>query len=210
MSHEQDFIKKVAPHAVQAMKEDGILASLTIAQAILESDWGRSGLTKKANNLFGIKGSYKGDSEKMETTEYVGKKASKVQAAFRKYPSWYESIKDHTKLFINGVSWNPGLYRNLIGVTDYKRATYLVRKNGYATDPSYTEKLNHLIETYKLHEYDSQAEKEKVAANTSFPEAQEVLMQLGITDGSNPKDSIPREQVWEMIYRTLKKLEVVK
>ena len=56
--YQRQFIEKVSSMAVEDMKQTKILASLTIAQAIIESNWGRSGLTVKANNLFGMKGTY--------------------------------------------------------------------------------------------------------------------------------------------------------
>ncbi|MNJ49688.1 glucosaminidase domain-containing protein [Paenibacillus bouchesdurhonensis] len=68
---DSDFIAKIAAYAVADMQDTFIPASLTIAQAALESAWGASGLTSKANNLFGIKGTGPAGSVTMPTTEYV-------------------------------------------------------------------------------------------------------------------------------------------
>lgn len=146
----EQFFNKIKPYVVDDMQKSGILASLTAAQAFIESSKGNSGLTAKANNLFGIKGTYNGQSIKMLTTEYVNHKYVKVYADFRKYPSWAESIADHSAMFNRMAR-----YKNLRGEKDYKRAAKNVRLDGYCTDPNYTQKLISVIEKYKLHEWDS-------------------------------------------------------
>lgn len=146
------FINKIGPMAAADMKASGILASLTIAQAILESGWGKSGLTVSANNLFGIKGTYNGDGYTCKTQEWDGSKYITVDATFRKYPSWAESVADHSALF-NRLD----RYKNLRGLTDYKLACQYVREDGYATDPNYTPKLVNLVETYDLTIWDGAA-----------------------------------------------------
>ena len=78
------------------MKTTKILASLTIAQAILESGWGLSGLTKRSNNLFGIKG--KGVASK--TFEYINGKRVDITDNFKAYPDWETSVADHSGLFL--------------------------------------------------------------------------------------------------------------
>ena len=120
------FLAKLKPYIIKDMQDFGILASLTAAQAFIESNKGNSGLTTKANNLFGIKGTYQGQSVIMKTTEYYNGVACKVDAAFRKYPSWQESIADHSALF-NRLS----RYANLRGLTDYRLACQYVQKDGY-------------------------------------------------------------------------------
>lgn len=146
------FINKIGPMAAADMKASGILASLTIAQAILEAGWGKSGLTVSANNLFGIKGTYNGDGYTCKTQEWNGSKYVTVDATFRKYPSWAESVADHSALF-NRLD----RYKNLRGLTDYKLACQYVREDGYATDPNYTPKLVNLVETYDLTIWDGAA-----------------------------------------------------
>lgn len=144
------FIEKIAPYAVEDMKKTGILASLTIAQACLESANGNSTLTVECNNLFGIKGTYKGNSGTYKTAEYKsnGEKYY-IDAAFRKYPSWKESIADHSDLFLR-----LDRYKNLRGETDIRKACKNVREDGYATDPKYAELLLSIVDTFDLTKYD--------------------------------------------------------
>ena len=147
-----EFLTKIKPYVIEDMKKSGILASLTAAQAFIESNKGNSGLTTKANNLFGIKGSYNGECVNMLTTEYYNGVKCKVYADFRKYPSWAESIADHSAMF-NRMK----RYENLRGETDWKKATKYVKDDGYATSPTYTDTLRSCIERYKLYEWDKEA-----------------------------------------------------
>jgi hypothetical protein len=147
----ESFLSAIKPYVIEDMKKSGILASLTASQALLESNKGNSGLAVKGNNLFGIKGSYNGQSVKMETTEYYGGKPFRVYADFRKYPSWAESIADHSALFNRADR-----YKNLRGCTDWIKATIYVKQDGYATSPTYTESLQNVIQKYKLMEWDDE------------------------------------------------------
>ena len=146
---DKTFLEKIKPYVMQDMKKTKILASLTAAQAFIESNKGNSGLTQKANNLFGIKGKYNGQSVQMKTTEYYNGIACKVMADFRKYPSWYESIDDHSGLF-NRLA----RYKNLRGETDYVKACNNVKADGYATSPTYATTLIQNINKFKLYEWD--------------------------------------------------------
>lgn len=145
----ESFLKVLKPYVLEDMKKTGILASLTAAQAFIESNKGNSGLTQKANNLFGIKGSYNGQSVVMKTTEYVNGIPIRVDAYFRKYPSWLESIADHSRLFNQNKR-----YANLRGCTDYRQACINVQKDGYATSPTYANTLIKTIEAHELYEWD--------------------------------------------------------
>ncbi|MED1790365.1 glycoside hydrolase family 73 protein [Brevibacillus laterosporus] len=151
----QDFIDKIAPGAVADMKKTRIPASLTIAQAILESAWGESGLTKKGNNLFGIKGTGPAGVCAMPTKENYNGQWTTITANFRAYNNWGESIADHSKLILNGTRDKPTRYHGVLGV-DYKTACYAIHKGGYATDPGYPGKLIGLIEKYSLAKYDKE------------------------------------------------------
>ena len=146
-----EFIGLIAPIVleIESFSEVKILPSLTIAQAILESNNGNSGLTKKANNLFGMKGSYKGEYVTMSTKEFEDGRYITINAKFRKYPDWAASVRDHRELFFRLKR-----YENLRGEMDYKKACENVRRDGYATSPTYTQSLIGLIERYKLYEYD--------------------------------------------------------
>lgn len=148
---DKTFLDKIKPYAMQDMRDTKILASLTAAQAFIESSKGNSGLTTKANNLFGIKGSYNGQSVLMLTTEYYNGVKQRVYANFRKYPSWQESVNDHSGLF-NRLE----RYKNLRGETDYIKACNNVKTDGYATSPTYATTLIEKINKFKLYEWDSE------------------------------------------------------
>lgn len=148
----QEFLDILKPYVIEDMRKSGILASLTAAQAFIESNKGNSGLTTKANNLFGMKGQYNGQSVDMKTKEFVNGGYITIIAKFRKYPSWAESIADHSALF-NRLS----RYSNLRGLRDYELACKFVRQDGYATAPDYTRTLITTIERYKLYEWDKEA-----------------------------------------------------
>lgn len=149
---DKEFFAKIKPMVIEDMRKTGILASLTASQGFIESSKGNSGLTKKANNLFGMKGKYNGESVKMLTTEYYNGIKQRVYADFRKYPSWEDSIADHSGLFNRSAR-----YSNLRGLTDYKLACKYVKDDGYATSPTYTKTLTDTIEKYHLYEWDQEA-----------------------------------------------------
>jgi flagellum-specific peptidoglycan hydrolase FlgJ len=178
-----DFIKSLVPHAQRIQEKYKILASLIIAQACLESNFGRSGLARQGKNLFGIKGSYNGHSVTMRTHEFVRGKKVWIDAPFRKYPSWYESLEDLAKLYINGVSWDKNKYRSIIGETNYVMACKKVQECGYCTDPNYAAKLINIIEKYDLTKYDRVGNKKpvKVAAAAKKEEPQVYVVKKGDT-----------------------------
>ncbi|MDO4282327.1 MAG: LysM peptidoglycan-binding domain-containing protein [Clostridia bacterium] len=147
-----EFIEKIGTLAREDMKKSKILASLTIAQAILESSWGRSALAQAPNyNLFGIKGDYRGSYCTFNTQEYLNGNWCTVSANFRKYPSWAESLADHSALFNTYDR-----YANLRGNYNYRDVCNKVREDGYATDPSYSSKLINIIEQYDLTRFDTE------------------------------------------------------
>ena len=148
---DKTFLEVLKPYVLEDMKKTGILASLTASQAFIESNKGNSGLTQKANNLFGIKGEYNGQYVIMPTTEYYNGVKTKVDAKFRKYPSWLESVADHSRLFNTNKR-----YANLRGCTNYKEACVNVQADGYATSPTYSSTLTKTIEKYKLYEWDAE------------------------------------------------------
>lgn len=147
----ETFLQTLKPFVLKDMQSSGILASLTAAQAFIESNKGNSGLTVKANNLFGMKGQYNGQSVSMKTTEYYNGVKTTIVDNFRKYPSWQESINDHSGLFNRSRR-----YENLRGEQDYLKACINVRNDGYATSPAhiYIPTLTNVIKTYKLDLWD--------------------------------------------------------
>lgn len=152
------FLEEIGPIAQSIAQNNDLYASVMIAQAILESGWGQSALSMAPNyNLFGIKGSYQGASVMMPTKEYIKGKWINVQAAFRKYPSYAESLQDNANVLRNtslkqGIYYYAGAWKS--NTNSYKDATKWLTGR-YATDPGYAGKLNRLIETYRLTQYDT-------------------------------------------------------
>ena len=149
-----DFIADIAPAAQQMQANYGVHASISIAQAILESDWGESELSAVYNNLYGMKGDNPGNTVLLSTSEYYNGEWITIQAKFRVYDSWAESIQDHALLFVNGTTWNPNQYAAVLQASTYQEAAQALQDCGYATDPDYAEKLIAVIEQHALYEYD--------------------------------------------------------
>ena len=160
------FIEKVAPLAQADQKVREILASVTIAQAILESGWGRSELAVNANNLFGMKKSLSGNTwtgstwdgksvYSKETKEVYASGPATVQADFRAYKSWQESVSDHSAYLLGARKGSALRYEGLKGCADHRKAAQIIKDGGYATSPTYVEKLCSIIEEWKLTQYDT-------------------------------------------------------
>jgi hypothetical protein len=144
----QSFINQIAPGAQEAMRKYGVLASLSIAQAALESGWGAHA---PGNNLFGIKSNgWMGTTQVLTTTEEINNKTITIKDLFRAYASWAASIEDHALFLVKNSR-----YRNLIGVTDYQTVCNRIKADGYATESSYATSLITLIQKYKLYIYDT-------------------------------------------------------
>lgn len=151
----EEFIVQLSGHAKTLQKEHDLLPSISIGQAILESDWGTSELASENKNLYGIKGSDPSNTEMMRTKEFVEGEWIEIEAPFRKYESWQQSMDDHVLLFVDGTNWNADQYTAVLAAGNYKEAAQALQDNGYATDPTYAEKLIDLIEQYQLHQYDN-------------------------------------------------------
>lgn len=157
-TNQQAFIQQVGPMAQEVAGANDLYASVMIAQAILESGWGQSTLTTLANNMFGIKGSYNGQFVEMQTMEDDGNgNLYPIIAKFRKYPSLKESFQDNahvlrTTSFSPGVFFYQGAWKS--NTNSYRDATQWLQGR-YATDTSYASKLNNLIETHNLTQYDT-------------------------------------------------------
>lgn len=157
-TNQQAFIQQVGPMAQEVAGANDLYASVMIAQVILESGWGQSTLTTLANNMFGIKGSYNGQFVEMQTMEDDGNgNLYPIIAKFRKYPSLKESFQDNahvlkTTSFSPGVFFYHGAWKS--NTSSYRDATQWLQGR-YATDTSYASKLNNLIETYNLTQYDT-------------------------------------------------------
>lgn len=159
-TEQKNFIKTVGALASADMKKSGVLASLTIAQAITETGWGTSGLAVEGKALFEIKAtkSWKGKVYCKDTKEcYDGVNLVEVKnTAFRAYDTWEESVTDHSAFLKANKR-----YKEVIGETDYKKACNAIKAAGYATDPEYANKLIEIIEQYKLTEFDGKTESQE-------------------------------------------------
>lgn len=138
------YIKKYAKTAQAQQKKYGIPASITLAQGLLESSAGRSELTLKSNNHFGIKC---GSDWKGESVTYDDDARNEC---FRKYSKAEDSFEDHS-LFLKKAR-----YASLFALqsTDYQGWAHGLKSCGYATDPGYAGKLIKIIEDYGLSQYD--------------------------------------------------------
>lgn len=158
-SWQQNFIQQIAPLAQQYANYYGLYPSVMMAQAILESDWGRSTLAQAPNNnYFGIKGDYNGNKVNMPTKEWDGSKYITIDSYFRVYPDMAASFADNGNKLRNGLSWSPRYYSGTWreNTSSYRDATAWLQGR-YATDKNYASKLNNLITTYNLDQYDSNA-----------------------------------------------------
>ena len=184
------FLSAIKQGAMDGAKE-GVLPSITAAQAILESGWGSSELAKAPNNnLFGIKDSedWNGESVTVLTQEYVNGGYITVNAAFRKYASWNDSVVDHAKFFTS-TEWRKNNYRKVVNETDYRIAAQELKNAGYATDPSYAGKLIRLIEAYKLYEWDAVSNTTNSVLENEGVESQNPKADLAITGLNNANGS---------------------
>ncbi len=164
----KEFINQIGAAAVKWYPTYRILPSLTIAQAVLESRWGNSGLAKECCNYFGMKWTnscgtaykeYKTGEQKPDGTPYT------IMAKFRKYPSLSDGIKG----YYDFINYNR--YKNLQGQTDYRESCQLIKADGWATDVKYPGKLTSIIEQYSLWKYDLLAIYPKGPTGTITPDS---------------------------------------
>lgn len=141
----QDYIDVFAKFAIQEMNEYHIPASITMAQACLESGDGNSPLALEANNHFGIKCNSSWSGPNIKQDDEVRNEC------FRKYNNALESFRDHSKFLTGGMRYQFLFDYN---IKDYKKWAYGLKKAGYATDPQYPERLLKIIDEYQLYKLD--------------------------------------------------------
>ena len=153
-TYQQEFLDKAIPAATTASSKYGTYTSVMLAQATVESAWGQSGLAQEPNNnLFGIKGSYNGQSVNMNTGEYGNGGYYTTNAGFRKYPSYTESFEDNGALLRNQMgNYYSGTW--VENSNNYAQATQNGLQGKYATDPNYAKTLNSVIATNGFDKYD--------------------------------------------------------
>ena len=146
-AHVEQFVSRMLPAAQRASQASGVPAQLILAQAALESGWGRREIRtedgKTSFNVFGIKADkgWKGPVVQATTTEYVNGSAQKIQARFRAYGSYEESFTDYARFLTS----NPR-YADVLATPDPTEAAHGLQRAGYATDPDYGTKLVRIMQ----------------------------------------------------------------
>ena len=167
-STRQNYIDNYSDLAIHEMERTGIPASITLAQAVLESGNGNSTLAREANNHFGIKchNDWKGKTVRHDD--------DKRNECFRKYNSVEESFRDHSD-FLTGKRRYAFLFD--LKPDDYKGWAKGLKKAGYATDPHYAHRLIQIIEEYNLTEFDrGKKSKPKTIVAEKEPEQVEITV----------------------------------
>lgn len=167
---EADVIKKIGALFTADQKKSGVLASVSLAQFILESGYGKSELAQNANNCFGMKKSLSGNTWSGSTWDgksiYTKKTGEQnpdgsyvtITADFRKYPCVEDSIADHSAYLNGAMNGSKLRYEGLKGCTDYKKVAQIIKDGGYATSLTYVDKLCDIISRWNLTQYDVEAE----------------------------------------------------
>ena len=163
---EEQVIAKVGALFTADQKQSGILASVSMAQFILESGYGKSELAQGANNCFGMKKSLSGNTWGGSTWDGSSVYTKKTQEQnadgsyvtitvdFRRYSCMEDSIADHSAYLLGARNGSKLRYEGLKGCTDYKKAEKKKKNGGYATSLTYVDKLCSIIERWKLTQYD--------------------------------------------------------
>ncbi len=161
-----EYFETYKDMAIHEMRRSGVPASITLAQGALESGDGNSTLAKRANNHFGIKCH----------NDWTGRKVYQDDDArnecFRKYASVEDSYRDHSD-YLRAKSRYAFLFE--LDITDYKGWAKGLKKAGYATNPTYAEKLIDIIEKFDLHRFDRNLDKVKPSHSRPTPYPNKVL-----------------------------------
>lgn len=195
-----DFIHAIAPMAIRDYTRSGVLPSITIAQAILESADGRSSLSLPPhNNLFGIKGT----GAMFETREYKNGAWVIEKDAFKGYSSWEASIADHSAFLKENSRYSKAGFFLACALARYVAAAQALQTAGYATDPNYATKLISLIEIHHLAVYDQHG-RDAVMEEWKQKIVDDALKQGLITQNHNPNDPAPKWFVLQVVQNSLK------
>ena len=167
---EKQVVEKMGAAFTNDQKKSGILASVSMAQFILESGYGKTKLAQNANNCFGMKRNLSENTWPNSTwdgktvytqnlTEYNEDGSSYViESDFRSYPCVEDSIADHSA-YLAGAKTDSGLrYKGLVGETDYRKAFQIIKDGGYATSPDYVDVLCEIVERWDLTRFDMDPE----------------------------------------------------
>lgn len=178
---EADVIKKAGALFTADQKKSGILASVSMAQFILESGYGKSELAQNANNCFGMKTSLSGNTwsgstwdgkskyTKKTQEEYTKGEMTTITADFRKYPCIEDSIADHSAYLLGAKNGTKLRYDGLKGCADYKKAVQIIKDGGYATSSTYVANLCSIIEKWNLTQFDVKENAAPADSVKTFP-----------------------------------------
>ena len=166
---EEQAVAKIGELCKADAAKSGILASVSAAQMILESGYGKTELAQQANNAFGMKCSLSGNTwggstwdgsskytkrtkeQKKDGTEY------EITADFRKYSCLEDSVADHSAYLLGAMNDGALRYAGLAGEKDYREAVTIIKNGGYATDTKYIDKVCSIIEKWQLDKLDNVA-----------------------------------------------------
>lgn len=144
----QEFIHKLMPHAEAAAKEIGVKPKVLLAQAALETGWGKYVIQQpngeSSFNLFNIKADnrWDGKNASISTIEYLGNKPQSREASFRVYESYEDSFKDYVKF----LKSSPRYSQALENTHSSEKFTNSLQAAGYATDPLYAKKIQRILD----------------------------------------------------------------
>jgi flagellum-specific peptidoglycan hydrolase FlgJ len=147
------FLQAAVPAAIASQGATGVPASITIAQAILESGWGCSALARKANNYFGIKAVQAANPERyieLPTHEVVNGHSIEEEARFARYPSQAAGFTAHAKLLSGASRYIPAMAVRR-SAAEFANA---IQRCGYSTNPNYAKSLMQLVREFDLTQYD--------------------------------------------------------
>lgn len=189
------IVAELGRMAKEDSKKSGILASITCAQAILESGYVRSELAVQANNLFGMKASLSGNTwpssawdktsvySKTTMEYYSNGFVEEIQADFRRYQSLEESMADHSAYLLGAQSDDGPRYKGLSREKDFERAATILLEGGYATDPAYPAKLKKIRDMWNLSALDGTPAPTSAPVQTEEPQVYvPFVVKVSITD----------------------------
>ncbi len=163
------FLSNTVPAALAMQRQYSVPASITLAQAILESGWGQTALAKQANNFFGIKAIYFADPKsyiEFPTKEFVDGRAVMELAKFARYPSPAQSFAAHAQLLSLAERYKPAM----AVAHDPEAFAMELQQCGYSTNPGYAVSLMQLVAEFDLTQYDEQPAAQPAAEPDRAPD----------------------------------------
>jgi len=193
--NKKEFITAVAGYVDKYASAYGILVhSSVIAQAILESGWGKSTLAVEYHNYFGLKcgTKWKGGSVNLSTKEeYTPETLTSIRDNFRTYSSMEEGVKGYFEFI------QLSRYQNLKGITDPRKYLETIREDGFATSSDYVKNCMALVEQYELRKYDNAKERETMAKTAATLIAQAKAWLAGHTEVTSTDLLVLRNYFWQ-------------